>query len=92
MLRLLVDMGYTDRENLNPEVHVKFSLITPPARIIETIAKVPGALEQGANNFVTGVGSLPTSIPAPVAPTIAPTNSPSINARTLPQGAAASRW
>ena len=85
MLRLLVDMGYTDRENLNPEVPVKFSLITPPARIIETIAQVPGALGQGVNNLTTGGGSLPTSIPAPVAPTIAPTNSPSINARTLPQ-------
>jgi diacyltrehalose acyltransferase len=85
VLRLLVDMGYTDRQNLNPEVPVKFSLITPPARIIETIAQVPGALGQGVNNLTTGGGSLPTSIPAPVAPTIAPTNSPSINARTLPQ-------
>ena len=85
VLRLLVDMGYTDRQNLNPEVPVKFSLITPPARIIGTIAKVPGALGQGVNDLTTGSGSLPTSIPAPVAPTIAPTNSPSINARTLPQ-------
>ena len=66
VLRLLVDMGYTDRENLNPEVPVKFSLITPPARIIETIAKVPGALGQGVNNFVTEGESIPTSIPAPV--------------------------
>ena len=81
VLRLLVDMGYTDRENLNPEVPVKFSLFTPPARIIETIAKIPGALGQGVNNFNNGVGS----IPAPVAPTIAPTNSPSINAKSLPQ-------
>ena len=81
VLRLLVDMGYTDRENLNPEDHVPFSLITPPARIIETIAKIPGALGQGVNNFATGVGS----IPAPVAPTIAPPNSPSINARSVPQ-------
>jgi hypothetical protein len=81
VLRLLVDMGYTDRENLNPEVPVSFSLITPPARIIETIAKVPGALGQGVNNFATGGGS----IPAPVAPTIAPTNSPSINAKSVPQ-------
>src|SRR6185437_2789400 len=85
VLRLLVDMGYTDRENLNPEVPVKFSLITPPARIIETIAQVQGALGQGVNNLTTGGESVPTSIPAPVAPTIAPTNSPSINARTLPQ-------
>jgi diacyltrehalose acyltransferase len=85
VLRLLVDMGYTDRENLNPEVPVKFSLITPPARIIETIAKVPGALGQGVNNFATEGGSTPSSIPASVAPTIAPTNSPSLNARSLPQ-------
>ncbi len=85
VLRLLVDMGYTDRENLNPEVHVQFSLITPPKRILETIAEVPSALEQGVNNFTTGVGSIPTSIPAPVAPKIAPTNSPPINARSLPQ-------
>jgi hypothetical protein len=84
VLRLLVDMGYTDRENLHPEDHVPFSLITPPARIIETIAKVPGALGQGVNTVTTGVGSAPTSIP-PVAPTIAPKNSPSINARSLPQ-------
>ena len=85
VLRLLVDMGYTDRQNLNPEVPVGFSLITPPARIIETIAQVPGALGQGVNNLTTGGESVPTSIPAPVAPTIAPKNSPSINARTLPQ-------
>jgi hypothetical protein len=85
VLRLLVDMGYTDRQNLNPEVPVRFSLITPPARIIETIAQVPGALGQGVNNLTTGGESVPTSIPAPVAPTIAPKNSPSINARTLPQ-------
>jgi PE-PPE domain-containing protein len=80
VLRLLVDMGYTDRENLNPEVHVKFSLITPPKKIIETIAKLPGAIEQGANNFVTGVESIHTSVPAPVTPT----KSPAISARQLP--------
>jgi hypothetical protein len=81
VLRLVVDMGYTDRQNLNPEVPVEFSLITPPARIIETIAKVPDALGQGVNNFATEGGS----IPAPVVPKIAPTNSPSINAKSLPQ-------
>ncbi|MEN3318326.1 MAG: hypothetical protein V7643_1727 [Mycobacterium sp.] len=85
LLRLLVDMGYTDRQNLNPEKPVQFSLITPPGRILETIAGVPGALGQGVTNFATGVGSIPTSIPAPLAPTVAPTNSPSINARSLPQ-------
>ncbi len=78
LLRLLVDMGYTDRQNLNPEVHVPFSLITPPEQILETIAGVPGALGQGVTNFATGVGSLPSSLPAP-------TNSPSINAKSLPE-------
>jgi len=81
VLRLLVDMGYTDRENLNPEVPVTFSLFTPPAKVIETVAKIPGAVGQGVNNFATQGGA----IPAPVAPTIAPTNSPSINAKSLPQ-------
>jgi hypothetical protein len=81
LLRLLVDMGYTDRGNLNPEKPVQFSLITPPGRILETVAGVPGALGQGVNNFAGGVGSIPT----PVAPTIAPKNSPSINAKSLPQ-------
>ena len=81
LLRLAVDMGYTDRENLNPEDHVQFSFITPPGRILETIAGVPGALGQGVNNFATGVGSLTTSIPTP----FATTNSPSINAESAPQ-------
>jgi hypothetical protein len=81
LLRLLVDMGYTDRANLNPETPVQFSLITPPGKIVETVAGVPGALGQGVANVAGGVGSLPTSIPAP----LAPTNSPSLNARSLPQ-------
>jgi diacyltrehalose acyltransferase len=72
LVRLLVDMGYTDRQNLNPQQHVQFSLITPPARILETIAGVPGAIGQGVTNLVTG-------LPAPVAPT----NSPAINAKSL---------
>ncbi len=74
LLRLLVDMGYTDRQNLNPEVHVPFSLFTPPERILQTAAGVPGAIGQGVTNLVTG-------LPAPVAPT----NSPAINAKSLAQ-------
>jgi PE-PPE domain len=72
LVRLLVDMGYTDRQNLNPQQHVQFSLITPPERILETIAGVPGAIGQGVTNLVNG-------LPAPVAPT----NSPAINAKSL---------
>jgi len=74
LVRLVVDMGYTDRQNLNPQQHVQFSLITPPERILETIAGVPGAIGQGVTNLVTG-------LPAPVAPT----NSPAINAKSLAQ-------
>lgn len=81
LVRVLVDMGYTDRQNLNPEKPVQFSLITPPGKVVEAVVAVPGALGQGVTNLVTGVGSLPSSIPAP----LAATNSPSINAKSLPQ-------
>jgi hypothetical protein len=75
---LLVDMGYTDRANLNPEKPVQFSLITPPGKILETVAGVPGALGQGVTNAVSGVESIPSSIPSP----LSATNSPSINAKS----------
>jgi hypothetical protein len=79
LLRLLVDMGYTDRANLNPEQPVQFSLITPPGKILETVAGVPGGLGQGVTGFSAGVGSIPSSVLAP----LAPTNSLSINAISL---------
>jgi diacyltrehalose acyltransferase len=81
LLRVLVDMGYTDRENLNPETPVTFSFITPRSNVLEAAAEVPGALEQGAHNFVTGVEAIPGSLPRP----LAPTNSPSIDARSIAQ-------
>jgi hypothetical protein len=81
LVRLIVDMGYTDRQNLNPEKHVQFSLITPPGKVLEAVLGVPGALGQGVSNLVGGVGSLPSSIPTP----LAPTSSPSINAKSVPQ-------
>jgi len=81
LLRVLVDMGYTDRENLNPEMPVKFSFITPRSNVLVAVAEVPGALEQGAHNFVTGVEAIPGSLPRP----LAPTTSPSIDARSLAQ-------
>lgn len=64
VLRLLVDMGYTDRENLNPQVPTTFSLITPPDRVIATVVAMPGAIAEGANNFVEGITSIPGSMPA----------------------------
>ena len=78
LLRLLVDMGYTDRANLNPEDHVQFSLITPPEKILETVTGVPGALGQGVANATSGVGSLPTAIPAPLAATSSQVNATSL--------------
>jgi hypothetical protein len=81
LVRLLVDMGYTDRANLNPQTPVQFSLITPPGKVLETVAGVPGAIGQGVTNSVTSVESIPGSIPSP----LSTTNSPSINARSLPE-------
>jgi hypothetical protein len=77
LVRLLVDMGYTDRANLNPEKPVQFSLITPPGKVVETVAGVPGAIGQGVTNLGTGVGPIPSPLSA--------TNSPSINAKSLPK-------
>jgi hypothetical protein len=68
-LRKIVDSGYTDRENLNPEVPVKFSLITPPDKIAGPLAKLPDG----------------STTPGPIVSKVAPKNSPSINARLLPQ-------
>lgn len=63
-LRVLVDMGYTDRVNANPEVHVPFSLFTPPDKIAEAAAALPGAIEEGWENFQDGTQALLTE-PSP---------------------------
>lgn len=81
LVRLLVDMGYTDRQNLNPQTPVQFSLITPPGKVLETVAGVPGAIGQGVTNLVTGVESIPGSVPSP----LSSTDPPSINAKSLQQ-------
>jgi hypothetical protein len=65
LLRLLVDIGYTDRVNANPATPTPFSFITPPAKIIEALLGVPGALTQGATNLMTG-GQTPTTLPDPL--------------------------
>jgi hypothetical protein len=80
LVRVLVDMGYTDRANLHPDQPVQFSFITPPGKVLEAVTSVPGALGQGVTNLVTGAQSLPGSIPSP----LAPTNSSSINAKSQP--------
>jgi hypothetical protein len=68
-LRKIVDSGYTDRENLNPEVPVAFSLAPPPDKFAKTLVTPPDG----------------STTPGPIVSKLAPTNSPSINAKTLPQ-------
>lgn len=72
LLRVIIDMGYTDRLNLNPEAHKPFSLITPPHKIIEALNAVPGAVREGLENLL-GItrppATAPVSPPAPAAET-----------------------
>ncbi|MDT5066630.1 MAG: hypothetical protein QOK02_2785 [Mycobacterium sp.] len=77
LLRVLVDMGYTDRLNLDPATPTPFSLITPPNKILEALTAVPGALAEGLTNLLSG---------GPIA--IAPANQ-HLNALSAPAGPAA---
>ncbi|TFV56691.1 PE-PPE domain-containing protein [Mycobacterium sp. PS03-16] len=65
-LRLLVDMGYTDRHYRtigsdddpayqHADEPTRFSLATPHDRIRETMAALPEALRDGAENFVDAI-------------------------------------
>jgi len=65
LLRVVVDMGYTDRVNANPTASVPFSVLTPLPKIAEALAALPGALAQGAANF-TGGGHPGTTPPDPL--------------------------
>jgi hypothetical protein len=77
LLRVLVDMSYTDRLNLDPATPTPFSLITPPQKILQSLAAIPGAVAEGLANFING-GHL----------TIAPANQ-SVNALSAPPAPAA---
>jgi hypothetical protein len=73
-LRLFIDMSYTDRVNANPATPTPFSFITPPAKIIEALLGLPGALSQGATNLLTA-GQTPARLPDPLGnlvPAVAP--------------------
>jgi hypothetical protein len=89
LIRLGVDMGYTDRTNADPGTPTQFSFFTPPEKIVEALAGVPGAVAEGGNNFVTGVEAIPGSV-APLnttpSPLLAPAKTPSTNANLAPQG------
>ncbi|MGX9675135.1 PE-PPE domain-containing protein [Mycobacterium sp. HM-7] len=76
LLRVLVDMGYTDRENLNPAKKTPFSLFTPLSKIIETLGAIPGALQEGADNFVEDIRSELHLPPLAAAPAVSPPVTP----------------
>lgn len=65
LLRVIIDMAYTDREFLNPEVRTPFSMITPPHKIREALLAVPGAVREGLENLV-GIDRTPVTPPVPV--------------------------
>ncbi|KQY07337.1 hypothetical protein ASD37_14960 [Mycobacterium sp. Root135] len=79
LLRVLVDMGYTDRVNAKPATTTPFSLFTPPAKVIEALGAIPNALAQGAANLASGGHSTVTPpnplgnlTPKPAAPSPKP--------------------
>lgn len=68
-LRLFIDMAY-DRET-SPGTVKPFSFFTPPKNIIDAFKKLPGAIEEGAENFQSG---LPGAAPKQPAPADKPAN------------------
>lgn len=62
-VRLLVDMGYTDRDYRNADKPTGFSLITPPDRIVQTVSALPDAVREGAQNFSDALPSAPKPAP-----------------------------
>lgn len=85
LLRVVVDMGYTDRLNLNPGTPTTFSLITPPANILGAVTATPGAIAQGATNLGDGLTSAASS--TPLSPAAAPlsTSAPKATLATPPE-------
>lgn len=81
LLRVMIDMAYTDREYLGPEIHTPFSLFTPPHKIIEALNAVPGAVREGVDNLL-GITR------TPAAPAVAP---PAPEAAAQPASQPASR-
>lgn len=61
LLRVAIDAGYTDRTNANPGTPTPFSLITPPAKIIEALVKTPGAIAEGIDNATGQTQNVTTS-------------------------------
>ncbi|TQK29334.1 PE-PPE domain-containing protein [Arthrobacter sp. SLBN-53] len=68
LLRVLVDMAYTDRQNLNPQVHQPFSLMTPIPKMVEALRAIPDAVREGLENLTgarPAAANRPEVAPAP---------------------------
>lgn len=95
LLRVIVDMGYTDRLNLNPEVRKPFSLFTPPHKIAEALNAVPGAVREGLKNLlgITRTPAAPAVAPPAAAAAVQPAAQPEsavVQSATAPEDEAAS--
>jgi hypothetical protein len=70
-LRVFIDMAY-DRET-GPGTVKPFSLFTPSKKIVDAVKKLPGAIEEGAENFQNGLpGTGAPKQPAQVDKTASP--------------------
>ncbi|MGV0664651.1 PE-PPE domain-containing protein [Mycobacteroides chelonae] len=70
-LRVFIDMAY-DRET-GPGTVKPFSLFTPSRKIVDAVKKLPGAIEEGAENFQNGLpGTGAPKQPAQVDKTASP--------------------
>ncbi|MDZ7881772.1 MAG: PE-PPE domain-containing protein [Mycobacterium sp.] len=89
LLRVIVDMGYTDRLNLNPEVRKPFSLFTPPHKIVEALNAVPGAVREGVENLlgITRTPAAPAVAPPAAAAAVQPASRPesAVPSETAPE-------
>ena len=71
-LRVFIDMAY-DRET-GPGTIKPFSLFTPTKNIVDALKKLPGAIEEGTENFQNGLPG--AAAPKPPAPVDKPASAP----------------
>ncbi|MHC9296698.1 PE-PPE domain-containing protein [Mycobacterium sp. LTG2003] len=59
-LRVVIDMGYTDRDYQDADKPTRFSLFTPHDRIADAIEALPEAIDEGVDNFRNGFPTVPS--------------------------------